>query len=705
MRCPFCLNEVPSFLEEKDAHDRPVLVCPDAACREAGVPLLYVQDYAQFPAIPFSIMGLRGHGKTVFVTSLLHELSELGQRWPGFYSAPLDEESYREVEKRLAEMRAGRLPEATRMVFPRAEVIRLQNIPRVGGCHLMMFDTSGEAFLTVNGVMAYARYVKRSPSVIWLISLENMDSPDELDRVLTVYLQALAEMKGESSKQELIVVLTKGDLLLNSPKVPRLPELAEDFLLNHQLDPCGDSWLRLDQVSKELGNWIVDAGYHQFANRARDSFAAVRYCIISAQGADATNGELDFGLMPRGVLAPLFWLWRQIAPPVWVETPGEKGYQLFFTLDEALEESPAGSMIHLAAATYQPKAPLQVRKAVRIKGRGLAKTIIRGSGEGYDIAFGGGDAKLEISDVAFVHEGPKPADVFRALRGEIHIRRCSFSGGINQNREIGGDGIFLAKEVRGDIAECEINRNQGSGVTLRDDARVRLERNQIRGNGGPGILCLSSNVSELFSNECSGNQGHGIRIGLHSLARLDSNVCRGNRRSGIACTDSAQPEVRACECLGNGLNGIQIKNDAKPVLEGNHCMENKASGISYSDTALGTARDNECLDNAHCGISLADVARPDLQENRCHRNGQHGIGYTASAGGVTRENQCYANAGCGISLEMQASPTLEDNDCSGNQGHGITIAATVGKIRLRGNTGRDNRGDLMHDLRKRGWFG
>ena len=94
-----------------------------------------------------------------------------------------------------------------------------------------------------------------------------------------------------------------------------------------------------------------------------------------------------------------------------------------------------------------------------------------------------------------------------------------------------------------------------------------------------------------------------------------------------------------------------------------------------------------------------------MEENRCHRNGQHGIGYTASAGGSARENQCFANVGSGINLEMQAAPTLEDNECSGNQGRGISIAATVGKIRLRGNTGRENRGGLVQDDRKRGWFG
>src|SRR5258707_8304844 len=118
MRCPFCLNDVAAFAQELDANGRPVLVCPEPSCREVGVPQLYVDQYADYSAIPFSIVGLRGHGKTVFITSLLHEFNELGKRWPDFYSAPLDEESFREVQQRLAEMRAGRLPEATRMVFP-----------------------------------------------------------------------------------------------------------------------------------------------------------------------------------------------------------------------------------------------------------------------------------------------------------------------------------------------------------------------------------------------------------------------------------------------------------------------------------------------------------------------------------------------------------------------------------------------------------
>jgi parallel beta-helix repeat protein len=705
MRCPFCLTEVTEFAQDVDASNRPVLVCPDAACREVGVPMLYAQDYEQFPAIPFSIIGLRGHGKTVFLTSLLHEFAELGKRWPEFYSAPLDEESFKEVEARLAEMRAGRLPEATRMVFPRAEILRLQHIPRVGGCHLMMFDTSGEAFQTVNGVMSYARYVKRSSAVVWLISLENMESPEELDRVLTVYLQALAEMNSDARKQELIVVLTKGDLLLTSEKVPELPEKAREFLMEHELDPRTDSWLRLDRLSRDLKDWLLEGGYHQFVNRAEDSFAAVRCCIISAQGADAPNGELTFNLMPRGVLAPLFWLWRQLAPPVWVEAPDDGGVQLFFSLEDAFAESEPDSTIHLSAMTYRLREPLQIRQGVRLKGRGGGKTIIRGSAEGYDVAFGAAGERLEVEGVLFQHEGPNPADVFRAIRGEVVLRRCGFKGGVAVGKEMGGDGLVLSRDVSGLVSECEFGRNQGNGISLRDQCTVKLENNQSRGNAGSGIFCLTADGPTISGNTCSGNQTHGIRIGGSSLVKVIGNTCQGNKRAGISSADSAQPELRGNQCLQNGLSGIQVKRDSKPVVESNRCLENRASGISFTDAALGTATDNECDDNAHCGIALADQARSELNGNRCHRNGQHGINFTASSAGSVAACQCFANSGCGINIEGEAGPNIEDNECSGNQGHGICIASSVGKIRIRGTKGQDNRGELVRDFRRKGWFG
>src|SRR5262249_48001508 len=132
------------------------------------------------------------------------------------------------------------------------------------------------------------------------------------------------------------------------------------------------------------------------------------------QGTAAVKGAMEVGLMPRGVLAPLFWLWRRhLGPAVWVDTPS--GRELFFSLDDALREAPAGSVIQLGPEVYRLQSQVQIRQSIRLQGKGNGKTIVRGTADGYDIAFGGPEARLEAAEILFQHDGGKPADVFRAV--------------------------------------------------------------------------------------------------------------------------------------------------------------------------------------------------------------------------------------------------------------------------------------------------
>jgi parallel beta-helix repeat protein len=585
-------------------------------------------------------------------------------------------------------------------VFPRALIVRLSNVPRVGGCHLLMFDTSGEAFRDVTGVMTYGRYVKRSPAVIWLVSLTDLSSPAELDDFLTIYLQAQAEMAGAPDKQELIVALTKGDLLLAGGE---LPDSAARFLREHRLDPRGDSWVQLEQVSADLERWLQQSGHHNFVNHARDSFASVHYCIMSAQGAADTGGTLDLRLMPRGVTAPLFWLWRRLAPPVWVEHDGQR--ELYFGLDEAVRDAPAGATIHLGSAVYRTKAPLQVRRSLKFVGRGITKTCIRSSGDGYVLAFGAAGAKLEASDLIFHHDGSMPADVVRVVKGEAAFHRCGFVGGFADPGKIDGDGLVMAKDTNGSILECEFTRNHGNGVSLRDAVQARVEGGAFRQNRGSGISCLSSGPCVILKNVCTGNESHGIRLGGNAAARVAGNTCQANKRSGITCGDSARGEIRDNSCVENGLNGIYVMKEASPLLEGNRCLRNQASGIGFTDSATGIVRGNRCHENAHCGISVTDVSAPELRGNECEGNAKHGIGIASGSTGIVNGNQCRNNHQCGIFLENNVAAVVEDNVCIGNLSHGIEVAPSAGRIRLRANQCRDNGGLPIRDQRRRGWFG
>jgi hypothetical protein len=70
MLCPFCQRPVDRFLPPLEGGSG--LRCP--LCGEDGVPALYPGDYDRHPAVPVCIFGPTGHGKTVFIESLLTQL-------------------------------------------------------------------------------------------------------------------------------------------------------------------------------------------------------------------------------------------------------------------------------------------------------------------------------------------------------------------------------------------------------------------------------------------------------------------------------------------------------------------------------------------------------------------------------------------------------------------------------------------------------
>src|SRR5262249_48837840 len=101
MRCPISLRDVGGFTQAVSEDGGKSYTCPE--CKEA-VPLLYAEDYAEYPPIVFSLVGLRGHGKTVYLASLLYEFERVGRQWRDFTFSPLDESgltTVREKQKAL----------------------------------------------------------------------------------------------------------------------------------------------------------------------------------------------------------------------------------------------------------------------------------------------------------------------------------------------------------------------------------------------------------------------------------------------------------------------------------------------------------------------------------------------------------------------------------------------------------------------------
>jgi hypothetical protein len=302
MLCPYCLQ---------NASDR------ESTCKNCKEPLpaMYVQrhggPFTRSPAI-LSAVGFSGHGKTVYLAAMLHEMEKtLTRVWPKFFRQALDIDSVKTVQANLALLRQGDLPESTRRNFPRPSIHALIDMPYFGSRDLLIYDPPGEAFNTDEGMERFAHFVQRAKVVLFLVSLIDLDEPkaDDLFRLLNTYVLGMAKMKAKPRDQHLVVAYTKADRLktiLNThPAV--LDHIAS---ADHSALADPKKYLaQLRAVSLELEAFTeCDLDARNFIHLTRKEFKSVNYCAVTALGQAPEAGHLATAIEPRRVLDPLLWV-------------------------------------------------------------------------------------------------------------------------------------------------------------------------------------------------------------------------------------------------------------------------------------------------------------------------------------------------------------------------------------------------------------
>src|SRR5579883_190321 len=377
MLCPRCLTDIPAFDLHKDPHGKQSYVCP--SCAKNNIPLRYTDNYLEYPVLPFSVVGSTAHGKSQYLRALHRELDRVGGLWPGFVRDDLDVAAFKRLMEQEHEFTEGVAPEATQDEgdFTDPQIVRLERVPRVGGCQLAVFDTAGEVFHDPTKLGKSGKYVKNSGAVVWLGSLREPDdaggfkdvSEKLFIEIITAYAEAMRQMGGQAKQQGLIFTLTKAERLVDRPG---FPASARQVLASDLADfAAGDPWATLEQVSQDLRAWLLGpARYHNLVNRLDSLFRTVRFCAVSAQGQESTTPSAGF--TPKAVLAPLFWLWRIDRPGVWVETAGRRAF--FLSLDEAVRAAAAGGRLVLDPGEHRTAGGLELHRSVEVVGAGKDQT-------------------------------------------------------------------------------------------------------------------------------------------------------------------------------------------------------------------------------------------------------------------------------------------------------------------------------------------
>ena len=606
MLCPCCLERVRFVHREEDGRNVR-FSCPN--CNES-VPNRYVLEYEKFPPVIFSLIGLPGHGKTVLLHSFPRAFSAVASHWPGFDYQPLDEQGERIFEEIDDGIREGKLPSGTPQVFPSPVIVRLNGVFGTLGCNLLAYDTGGEVFKAKERLLRFGAYVLKADWVVWLVSLEDLNSPRELERLLTVYTEALIQENADPGAQRLLVVLTKGDLLMKRRGVP---EEVRKTLKDGAYHGDRDAVRTLRRTSDAIGLWFDrDAELRNFVRRARGDFREVKFSVVSSLGFAPGEKTLSFSPAPRNVLAPVMQLCEELLPKTLVTGRGRPKRYAF--LEDAVNDAPPGSTLRLDPGTHRVHAPLRPNKPL----------VLIGHDEGSVIRTENGRSAVTIDSVSFAargisfeHIGERPGNGVVVRNSRVEFDSCRFYAQERGESSRHGVGLFVCGESFVKAVECESSENPFHGVVVADRSELDLQGSEFSRNYGHGLVALGHARVHARGSVFGDNQGCGVHATEAAQADLVENSCDGNHRHGIGFRKQSSGRVRGNKLRRNLSWGLFIARTADVQQRFN---EGKGNG-------RGRVRDESDPEESWLGRIVRralGVKRPSSVPVRSPRNGLNG---------------------------------------------------------------------------------
>ncbi|MFM7166377.1 MAG: hypothetical protein ACKO3T_14145, partial [Planctomycetaceae bacterium] len=271
------------------------------------------------------LVGLRGHGKSSFLESLLgflyhHLPRQADNALLDLSAATVTESSRKFVEEQLANFNSAK----PQLPTPGREpplVLVIGNLPGCDNQTLAVLDYSGEYFAheaAIDGRLNSKFFQTQNPLYIMIVSPFDLLNPTNRaaqlpEQALERIIQTLAE-NGENSKDKsLLVVLTKADKLLTQQML--LPAEAKTALqsktteLNYpqllKLSQKLSEWCKTGPASRVLGN---------FTSTAATRFKNVEFTIVSSKGADFNEAAQPVVAQPANMLGMLYLLNLMLRP-------------------------------------------------------------------------------------------------------------------------------------------------------------------------------------------------------------------------------------------------------------------------------------------------------------------------------------------------------------------------------------------------------
>lgn len=319
MKCPYCFKVTTLHIQKKKG-SRIVYYCSRCLTE---VPKGFI-DSPDIPYIKIGLVGYSGHGKTTFLTSLLHQLTRLHTYWDNYYFEMLDDNSRESIYYKPVRIERGESLSPTRAIFPRPTFIQLKNVPEFNNCFVSFFDTGGRLFENLDLMTSKGRFLAQSDVIFFFVSLAEEDMTGnwnlKIMKLLDRYIHVIYSRFGIKTQknQSIVFILTKADRLLKLNGAINLPDdvisynRKSDLKQYWQLD--NDLFQNILENSQNIENWLRASDCNSFINLANNHFKKVSFVLSSSLSNFSEVNELESRLVlnsAKCMLEPLLLAIRQ----------------------------------------------------------------------------------------------------------------------------------------------------------------------------------------------------------------------------------------------------------------------------------------------------------------------------------------------------------------------------------------------------------
>ena len=376
-----------------------------------------------------------------------------------------------------------------------------------------------------------------------------------------------------------------------------------------------------------------------------------------------------------------------------------------------------GSVVNLAAGTYDLEEALLVDRELTINGAGVGRTTIQSTArEGAILVVQPG--ALSLSDVAVEHSGEAPANVVVAAGSGLLLESVHLSGAVaDPEGEEGGHGLLLLGpegSARSVVSDSQFVGNERIGLAMFGTASAHIGGVVASGNGVCGICLFDDATADLESSSLVGNEvgmgvsadgtlratglevtgstvaaavieasatvtledsslrdnESGIQVSGSALATVTGNRIDGGE-VGLLLLEEARARIVDNTISGAGI-GVQVGDQSGPVVRSNRITSSSSAAVVYTGSVGGLLTDNILAEAGEVTVQVAGSARPRIAGNTIEGPGPLGVNYTDDSSGSLVGNT-FSGVDGGVQVSEKATPRLESNVFDDLQEYSIVV--------------------------------